>query len=134
MNARSVQESPGANAGERLRTRSVSKSGSGEDSIQRNVQPKERWPSPSSMGFSLDQQHASCVASLAARMVITTAMKKKTSLPSGGCAGDVTTEYTLRSARSAVSNHKQHKWGKLWNNIKNRTEGISQSLRGKGCG
>jgi len=74
------------------------------------------------------------VASLAAQMVTTTAMKKKTSSVYAGCAGDVTTGYTLRSAGIAVSSHKQRKWGKLWNNIKNRTEGISQSLRGKGCG
>lgn len=130
MSAASVQESLGVNAGDKTKTRSGSKCASGAGRTQRNVQLKEPCSLPSSTAFSLDQQHANCVASLADQMVITTATNEKTSLPSGGCAGDVTIEYTLRSARKRVSKLKQKKRGKLWNTIKNRTEGSSQSLRG----
>jgi len=125
-----VPESPGANAGERPRARSVSKSGSGEDSIQRSVQRKEPLPLPSSTDFSLDQQHANCVASLATQMVITTAMKEKTSSTSGGCVGDVITEYTLRSARKPLSKPEQQQRGKRWHSIKNRTVSNIERLKG----
>ena len=130
MSVLNAQEYLGESIGEKTRRQSVNKYESGEDSIQRNVRHKEQLPLPSSTDFSLDQQHASCVESLADQMGITTAMKEKTSSVCAGCAGDVTTEYTLRSAGSAVGNHNQRKWGKLWSIIKNKTEGSSQSLKG----
>jgi len=124
-----AQEYLGESIGEKTRRQSVNKYESGAEKTQRREQHKEQLPSPSSSAFSLDQQHANCVESLADQMGITTAMKKKTSSPYVGCVEGVTTEYTLRSARSAVSNHKQRKWGKLWNNIKNKAGDNSQSLR-----
>ena len=103
MSALSVPEDLAENFGEKTKRRNENRYGSGAEKTQRSPQRKGPSPSPLSLASLCDQTDVSYVGKSADQTDIMTHTKEKTSSAYVGCAGDVTTEYTLRSVRMALT-------------------------------